>query len=157
MNTNTATAMKTVADLIAHVVSECTPVDREERFNQMLDECYSFDSVGGPFSSMSPSEVLKECDPVAYRCGVNDWADGEDWIEIEGESYESYDVEKAREEFLDEMRSELADLEADLEALNEDDEIEIGAKVGTAEEIADREAQIAALEARIAELERYTF
>lgn len=152
MNTNTATAMKTVADLIAHVVSECTPIDREERFDQMIDECYSFNSVGGPFVCISPSEALKKCDPVAYRCGVNDYADGEGWIEIECEYYESDDVEKAREEFLDGMRDELADLESQLEELEQDEP-----EVKDVEKVNDLDSLKDAMESRIAELERYTF
>lgn len=25
--------------------------------------------------TLQPSEVLKKCDPIAYRCGFNDWED----------------------------------------------------------------------------------
>ena len=38
-----------------------------------------------------PSKVLSECDPIAYRCGFNDWLDGEldeTIVEFEGEYYE---------------------------------------------------------------------
>lgn len=152
MNTQTATTMKTVADLTAFVVSECTAIDREARFDSMLDECYDFSDVGGPFSHMSPSRVLKECDPTAYRCGVNDWADGEGWIEIEGSDYDSDEVEKAREEFLDEMRSELADLESTLA-----DDQQAGADERDTEEEQRQQDEIEAMESRIAELESYTF
>jgi hypothetical protein len=153
MNTNTTSnAMKTTADLVAFVVSECTPIDREARFDGMLDDCYSFDSIGGPFANMSPSSVLKECDPTAYRCGVNDYADGEGWIEIEGSDYDSDDVEKAREEFMDEMRSELADLESELEELEKDEP-----EVKDVDEVNRLTGEITAMESRITEMERYTF
>lgn len=143
MNTQTATTMKTVADLTAFVVSECTSVDREARFDSMLDDCYSFSEIGGPFAHMSPSSVLKECDPTAYRCGVNDFADSEGWIEIEGENYESDDVEKAREEFLDGLRYEVKEIE---DARDDADQLPL-----------DLERELEALESSIAELEAHTF
>lgn len=152
MNTQTSTSMKTVADLIAFVVSECTAIDREERFDQMLDECYDFSAVGGPFAHMSPSSVLKECDPTAYRCGVNDYADGEGWIEIEGESYESDEVEKAREEFLDELRDEVENLQ---EVLSDDQANEPDERDG--EEEQRQQDEIEAFHNLIRECERYTF
>lgn len=101
--------------MLAHVVSECREVDREERFDQMLDECYSFEKVGGPFSHMSPSRVLKEVDPIAYRCGVNDYEDSDNLIEINGDYYEKDDVEAAREEFIEELESEVLSAQEDIE------------------------------------------
>lgn len=134
---------ETLQKLLSHVTSECKAIDREARFDEMLDECYSFDSVGGPFAPMSPSSVLKECDPTAYRCGVNDYADGERWVEIDGEYYDKDEVDAAREEIVDEMQMEVRDLEAQLED-------------GEGKQL-DLEAEIAALEAEIAEVERYSF
>lgn len=139
-----------IASLIAHVVSECTAIDQEKRFDEMLDECYSFEKVGGPFESMVPSQVLKECDPTAYRCGVNDWADGEDWNEIEGDYYESSDVDKARDEYVDELNSELSSLQDQLENEESEDERDES-------EIARLGAEIVNLETFIAECERYAF
>lgn len=104
-------------DLITHVTDNCTPVDREELFDQSLDECYSFDDVGGPFTHMVPSQVLKEMDPTAYRCGVNDYMDGEETYEIEGDTYWIKDVEAARDEFIEELETELSGLEVELEDL----------------------------------------
>lgn len=100
-----------ITQLEKRIAAECSPVDREAAFDEMLDECYSFDSVGGPFAHMCPSSVLKECDPVAYRCGVNDYADGQDWFEVGGENYRQEDCEGIRAEMVDELESELADLE----------------------------------------------
>lgn len=38
------------------------------------------DDVGGDITVLGmtflPSDILRNCDPVAYRCGFNDWADG---------------------------------------------------------------------------------
>ena len=162
---------ETLQKLLSHVTSECKTIDREARFDEMLDQCYSFESVGGPFAHMSPSSVLKECDPTAYRCGVNDWADGERWAEIEGEYYDSDDVETAREAFVEEMESEVSDLEddieqkgidvKDLEAQLEDGEgkaSELEAEIEALQtELATLNAQLADLRAEIAEVEKYSF
>ena len=44
----------------------------EEKFRQMLDECYPALQIG--YLTFSPSRVLEELDPIAFACGV---ADGE--------------------------------------------------------------------------------
>lgn len=108
------TQSQIITDLLAHVASECSAIDREERFDSMLDDCYSFERVGGPFTYMTPSLVLKEYDPVAYRCGVNDYADSEGWIEIDGDYYDKDEVESARESFLDDLESEESDKESEI-------------------------------------------
>jgi hypothetical protein len=149
--------MKTIKDMLDYIEGECKKIDREERFDQMLDECYSFDSVGGPFEHMSPSRVLKEMDPTAYRCGVNDYEDSEDWHEINGDYYERREVSKAQEEFLDDLDSDLIDLQNELDELNEDDESEPDCKVGTFEEIAAKEERIKELEEFIKECRDYSF
>jgi flagellar motility protein MotE (MotC chaperone) len=86
----------------------------------MLDEGYSFESVGGPFSCMMPSFVLKTMDPVAYRCGRNDWVDGEDFIEVRGEEYETRDLEEIRDGLLSELEDELSELDDQSSELDED-------------------------------------
>lgn len=111
-----------ITKLEAHIADNCKAIDREARFDDMLDECYSFDKVGGPFENMSPSRVLKEVDPIAYRCGVNDWADGEGWIEIDGENYDSDEVGKAKDSFVDDLESEISDLETEIEEEEADEE-----------------------------------
>ena len=37
----------------------------------------------------APSDILRELDPIAYRCGFNDWADAEgiDVDDLEGTFY----------------------------------------------------------------------
>ena len=53
----------------ARVKEELTPVDLEQRFDDTLDEIYGpeFEKLGGPFSHMTPSDVLRKVDPVAHR------------------------------------------------------------------------------------------
>jgi hypothetical protein len=115
--------MPTIAETItARIIADCRPVDREARFDAMLDDCYSFESIGGPFAYMQPSAVLREMDPTAYRCGVNDMEDAEEWVEIEGEYYERADVEQAIEDAKTDLECEISDLERELEAETEADD-----------------------------------
>lgn len=144
--------MKTdiISELFKRIASDCKPVDREERFNDMLDECYSFDSVGGPFANMSPSQVLLECDPIAHRCGVNDYADSESWVEVEGETYEQDDAEKVKTELTDELESSLSDLESEIEEMESDETADQA-------ELEDKNSQAAGLRVNISEIEDYSF
>lgn len=141
---------ETIENLLNHVISECTQIDREARFDEMLDECYSFESIGGPFAHMSPASVLKECDPIAYRCGVNDWEDSQGWVEIDGNYYESDEVEKARESFVEDLESEASDLESDIETEEAEEDPDL-------EELKRMHARLNDLRANIAAAESYTF
>ena len=40
-----------------------------EAYDDMLDE------VHGEFMGMSAARILRECDPIAYRCGFHDCID----------------------------------------------------------------------------------
>lgn len=104
-----------VKEMLDYITEECTPIDREQRFRDMLDECYSFDNVGGPFSSFLPSRVLEKMDPVAFRCGVNDYIDGEDTYEIGSETYDQREVDESREQFIHNLTCELDDMEDGLD------------------------------------------
>ena len=65
--------------------------DDEEAYNEMLDDCH--ESV----FNIYPSTILKECDPIAYRCGLSDFED-------EGRS---------------ELENEISDLKTSIEELEE--------------------------------------
>ena len=43
-----------------------------EAYDDMLNEVYPETPFGIP-----ASRILRECDPIAYRCGFADWADAE--------------------------------------------------------------------------------
>lgn len=45
----------------------------EQSFDEMLDDCYPVIKIGE--MTFSPSQVLKNCDPVAYRVSVSDYED----------------------------------------------------------------------------------
>jgi len=111
--------------LALRVVEDLTAIDTESLYDQMLDECYSFESVGGIFAGMSPSRVLAEVDPTAYRCGKNDWEDGESrdqWEEIDGSYYDRAEVAELREEIEAEIDDEIEAEEAEAEEADEDEE-----------------------------------
>jgi hypothetical protein len=48
----------------------------EDRFDEMLDECYPVFKIGE--MTFYPSQILKECDPIAYRIGVSEYEDIEE-------------------------------------------------------------------------------
>ena len=52
-------------------IYDCT----ERNYDDELDEAYQDYEIMG--LSFSASQVLKECDPIAYGCGLNDLADSE--------------------------------------------------------------------------------
>lgn len=44
-------------------------------YNDMLDEVYAWSDVAG--INFAPSDILRELDPIAYKCGWIDWCDAE--------------------------------------------------------------------------------
>ena len=81
-----------------------------DRYNEMLDDCYSFASVGGIFAHMSPSEVLKKCDEVAYRCGFSDWLDSEEYVEVGDLHFAPDAIDDAEGDFLAYIDNEARDM-----------------------------------------------
>jgi hypothetical protein len=47
---------------------------RADRFDEMLDELYPEYSIAG--ITLTPSHILRECDPIAYRIALSEF---EDW------------------------------------------------------------------------------
>ena len=94
------------------IEADCDKVDMESMFSDMIDECYSFKAVGGPFAYMSPSRVLAEMDPVAFRCGVNDYADGvrDEYVELSSGHYRVEDCKPIQDEIVDEWEAEIESL-----------------------------------------------
>lgn len=43
-------------------------------YKDSLDENYDLIYIGN--CVFNPSEILEKCDPIAFNCGMNDWADG---------------------------------------------------------------------------------
>lgn len=46
-----------------------------EAYRNMLDEIYPPVEIGE--LCFAPSQVIEECDPIAFRVGFNDWLDYE--------------------------------------------------------------------------------
>jgi len=132
------TKAETLKALAAHIADNCTPVDRKAAFDEMLNDCYTFEKLGGPFACMSPSRVLHECDPIAYRCAVNDYADGEEWTEIGSETYETKAAEIARTEFISGLEAEADQLDDEIEAESKRaDELEKSGETADAAQLRD--------------------
>jgi hypothetical protein len=49
--------------------------DLYDRYDEMLDEVYGEVAIGG--LTYDTAMALREVDPIAYRCGFNDWLDAE--------------------------------------------------------------------------------
>ena len=86
---------------------ECDPDDLADQFDECLDEAGSIKVAGCTFY---PSQLLKECDPIAYRCGLNDFAD----FEFRKEDSEEY---QSLQEEIDQLESDIEDLESEIEDL----------------------------------------
>ena len=93
------------------VMGYCSSVDLEKRYVEFLDEMYEEVTIG--CSTFQPSDILKELDPTAFRCGMVDWEDSEGFVEIQGEYYDPNDVKEALGEFEDLKEQEEADNETD--------------------------------------------
>ena len=58
--------------------------EAEERFNEMLDDCYPLIESCG--LTINPSRFLSELDPTAWRCSLLDWLDSENLTTDEAEA-----------------------------------------------------------------------
>ena len=86
---------------------ELDPDDYEDQFDESLDESIPEIKIG--CLTYSPSHVLKNVDPVAYRCSLNDFVDS-----LYVEDSDEY---KALQEEIDQLQSDIEDLENEIEDL----------------------------------------
>ena len=84
--------------VIEHLIKEhCSPIDAEEQFEELLSETCETVKIGS--LEYDPGYVLRNIDPVAFRCGVSDMLAGdEQYIEVDGQYYQVYDIETMIEE-----------------------------------------------------------
>jgi len=73
--------------------------EAHDRYDEMLDECCELVRIGS--LTYDPSHVLKNVDPIAYRCGFVDWLDSEDLTTDESEA----DEKEFTSEMVDEMEN----------------------------------------------------
>ena len=86
---------------------EYDPDDFADQFDESLDESIPEIEIG--CLTYSPSYVLKNVDPTAYRCGLNDFVDSLD--------VEDSDEYKALQEEIDDIQEEIDQLQSDIEDL----------------------------------------
>ncbi len=86
---------------------ELDPDNYEDQFDDMLDESGTVEAGGYSFY---PSRILKELDPIAYSCGLNDYADSV----FDASETDDY---KALQEEIDQLQSDIEDLESEIEDL----------------------------------------
>lgn len=84
-----------------------------ESYEQALDDC------NGEFMGMTASYILKECDPIAYRCGLSDYvdsldiSDSEEYKELDQECDDIQDCINEKEEEIEDLQQEINDLESE--------------------------------------------
>jgi len=88
---------------------EIDPDEFEEQYCEMLDSEGPVKVAGLTFDA---SAIIREMDPTAYRCGLNDYVDSIDKADCK--DYQEL------EEQLEELENELSDLEEELENADQD-------------------------------------
>ena len=91
--------------VIAHLLeTRLTPIDGEEMFEELLDDCYPEVKIG--YLTFSPSQVMKELDPIAFKIGVDENLDSlaqdGQLYEYNGDYYDMTDLD----DMLDEIEAE---------------------------------------------------
>ena len=86
---------------------ELDPDEYGDQFDESLDDSIPEIEIGS--LTYSPSHVLKNVDPVAYRCGLNDFVDRMD--------IEDSDEYKALQDEIDQLQSDIEDIENEIEDL----------------------------------------
>ena len=81
---------------------ELDPDDYIDQYEESLDDCH------GDFLGMNASYILKEMDPVAYRCALLDYLDGLD-----------QDEEKMNNDSCLELFEELEEIKSKIEELED--------------------------------------
>ena len=151
MSTKTSTITKKLEQNIA---DNCTAIDIEERYDEMLDESYGKIDICG--CSFIASYALKRLDPTAYRCGMSDFESNEGFIEIGGEYYELADCQVHRGDLTNDLECDLSNAEDELEELSEEAG-EMSENEETIRSMDEKNAEIASLRAQIVEIGKHSF
>lgn len=107
-------------DLETRIAEELESIDVDSRYDDFLDDVYPDLTIAG--MSFSTSRALKELDPTAYRCGMNDWIDSENFVEINGDYYDADDCERIKDEMLSEIESRIEAVEEEISEEEDSDE-----------------------------------
>lgn len=138
------------AKLLKQITDNLTPLDTEELYANMLDECFPDCEIAG--MSFTTSRALKELDPTAFRCGECDYIDSLSLIEIQGDYYEQDAVEAERDGLVDELESAIEDLQTEIEDEEGQDEHE-----PDKEEMSNLRLQIVELQGELEEIKEFSF
>ena len=84
----------------------------ESEFDEHLDDCYDEVSICG--MTYTASQVLKECDPIAYRCMKSDYESNFDLDDCT-EYTDMVDELESLKSDLEHLKDELNDLESEAE------------------------------------------
>lgn len=90
----------------------------EDAFDEFLDDVEESVIIAG--ITFYPSDILKNCDPVAYRCSKADYESSYDLDDVEDYNNLKDELE-ALESKLEELESELEELQDQLESLEFED------------------------------------
>lgn len=116
----TNTDRRPIDELIEYITDNCRAVDQEERFDAFLS-VYD-DELPDCLSGLTVAGILKEMRPVDYRCGLSDFMGTDDTLyAIGSEMYDLDDVEKARDEFIENIEAEIYELQQDAEKSEDED------------------------------------
>jgi len=143
------------AKLLSQIHNNLSPLDTEDMYRSMLEECYGEIEVAG--LTFSAARIVEELDPTAFRCGLVDYIYSLSLVEIHGDYYEQDAVEAERDSLVTDLENELSDLEDELLENEKDIKNEtISEEAGNAEseELQDK---IAKLTAEIEEIKEYCF
>jgi predicted nuclease with TOPRIM domain len=83
---------------------EIDPYDFEDRYQDMINDCYGDVNLGG--MSWSADYVLRELDPTMYKCGLLDYVDSIDKEDVEKYKElmeEQEELEKSKEKIEEEI------------------------------------------------------
>lgn len=143
------------AKLLARITDNLTPLDTEDMYRSMLEECYGDIEVAG--LTFSAARIVEELDPTAFRCGLVDYVDSLSLVEINGDYYEQDAVEAERDSLIADLEMEVDELKGDIDQIN-DDILDETLDSGEGEfQIREVQEKIDALTAEIEEIKEYTF
>ena len=86
----------------------------ESEFDEVLDDCHETYDLGG--MTFYPSDILKSCDPIAYRYGKSDYESEYDLDDCEEYNDLKDELESLNSE-LEDLENELSDLQDELDNL----------------------------------------
>lgn len=91
----------------------------ESEFDEVLDDCHESYSLGS--MTFYPSDVLKSCDPIAYRISKSEYESDYDLDDCE-EYMDLKDELESLEEQLSDLESELSDSQDELDSLESEED-----------------------------------